>query len=194
MLLATHARRARQHRAGRRTLYSLRRKLMGGWVTTQSGPASPDGVYHIHGNHNLDITRYLDSSSRRFYVNSATSQLEAGTSSKIIEASDPPDLLEAILDLYNVRKVAEEDECAIPEKDALPKAERVSGPCTETDPRPTRFIPCRTETLPLTRIALKTPSWSLCATPMAARGAWSISMMSSNGENMTIQASYPTAS
>ena len=57
------------------------------------------------------------------------------------DASEPPDLVEALLDLYDARKVAEEDGDVIPEEHALQKAERVLRAVYRAAPRPYSVYP-----------------------------------------------------
>ena len=66
---------------------------------------------------------------------------DRGTSSRKIEASDPLDLLDALLDLYNVRRTAEEDGGVIPEEDVLHRAERVLRTMYIAFPRPYAVYP-----------------------------------------------------
>ena len=58
-----------------------------------------------------------------------------------MDASDPPDLVEALLDLYGVRRVAEENGGVLPEADALPGAERILRAMYRTAPRPYAVYP-----------------------------------------------------
>ena len=67
--------------------------------------------------------------------------LDSGTSSRKVDVSEPPDLVEALLDLYNSRKVAEEDGDVIPEEHALQKAERVLRAVYRAAPRPYSVYP-----------------------------------------------------
>ena len=68
-------------------------------------------------------------------------RVRTGTSSRKMETSDPPDLEEALRDLYSVRRVAEEDGSVIPEEDALLGAERVLRAMYRTAPRPYAVYP-----------------------------------------------------
>ena len=57
------------------------------------------------------------------------------------DASEPPNLVEALLDLYNARKAAEEDGDVIPEEHALQKAELVLRAMYKADARPYSVYP-----------------------------------------------------
>ena len=57
------------------------------------------------------------------------------------DASEPPDLVEALLDLYSAPKVAEEEGDVVPEEQALQKAERVLRAVYRADPRPYSVYP-----------------------------------------------------
>ena len=57
------------------------------------------------------------------------------------DASEPPDLVEALLDLYDARKVAEEEGDVIPGEHALQNAERVLRAVYRAAPRPYSIYP-----------------------------------------------------
>lgn len=58
-----------------------------------------------------------------------------------IDASDPPDLTEALLDLYDAPRVAEEDGDIAPDRDTLLRAEDILRAMYRTDPRPYSVYP-----------------------------------------------------
>ena len=60
---------------------------------------------------------------------------------KNTDPSEPPDLVEALLDLYDAPKVSEEDGDVIPEEQALQKAESVLRAVYRAAPRPYSVYP-----------------------------------------------------
>lgn len=58
-----------------------------------------------------------------------------------IGANDPPDLTEALLDLYDAPGIAEEDGDIVPDSDTLLRAERILRAMYRTDPRPYSVYP-----------------------------------------------------
>ena len=58
-----------------------------------------------------------------------------------IDASDPPELIEALLDLYDAPRIAEEDGDIVPDRDTLIRAERILRAMYRTDPRPYSVYP-----------------------------------------------------
>ena len=57
------------------------------------------------------------------------------------DASDPPDLVDALLDLYGAPKEAEEEGDVVPEKHAIENAERVLRAVYRAAPRPYSVYP-----------------------------------------------------
>ena len=57
------------------------------------------------------------------------------------DASEPRDLMEALLDLYSAPKVAEEEGDVVPEEHALNNAERVLRAVYRAAPRPYSVYP-----------------------------------------------------
>ena len=66
---------------------------------------------------------------------------EVGTSSSKMDTSDPTELVEALLDLYSVRRIAEEEGGTVPEEDAMPRAERVLRAMYQAAQRPYSIYP-----------------------------------------------------
>ena len=58
-----------------------------------------------------------------------------------IDASDPPDLAEALLDLYDAPRIAEEDGDVVPDRGTLLRAEDILRAIYRTDPRPYSVYP-----------------------------------------------------
>ena len=58
-----------------------------------------------------------------------------------IDANAPPDLLEALLDLYDAPRTAEEDGDIVPDRDTLLRAEDILRAMYRTDPRPYSVYP-----------------------------------------------------
>ena len=85
-----------------------------------------DEQFHLH---------LVETSQNRFV------SLDSGTSSRKVDVSEPPDLVEALLDLYNSRKIAKEEGDVIPEEHALQKAERVLRAVYRATPRPYSVYP-----------------------------------------------------
>ena len=79
--------------------------------------------------------KVADTSQNRFV------SFDRGTSSRKVDASEPSDLVEALLDLYSSPKVAEEDGDVVPEEHALQKAERVLRAVYRAAPRPYSVYP-----------------------------------------------------
>ena len=88
------------------------------------------------------VTRLLglqpEGQSHNWSTTQSRVESSTGTSTK---SSDPPDLVEALLDLHSVQKVAEENGDLIPEPDALPKVERVLRALYKNAPRPYAVYP-----------------------------------------------------
>ena len=57
------------------------------------------------------------------------------------DASDPPDLLEALLDLHDVPRISKEDGDIAPDRDNLVRAEDILRAMYSTDPRPYSVYP-----------------------------------------------------
>ncbi len=58
-----------------------------------------------------------------------------------IDANDPPELLDALLDLYDAPRTAEEDGDLAPDHDTLLRAEDILRAMYRTDPRPYSVYP-----------------------------------------------------
>ena len=110
------------------------------------------------------------------------------------DASEPPDLVEALLDLYSAPKVAEEEGDVVPEEQALQKAERVLRAVYRADPRPYSVYPMSDGDIAIDAHTPHGTKVIVMCDPMGVLDVWSILMVSLASGAMTIPISYPIAS
>ena len=110
------------------------------------------------------------------------------------DASEPPDLVEALLDLYDARKVAEEEGDVIPGEHALQNAERVLRAVYRAAPRPYSIYPMPDGDIAIDAHSPQGTKVIVMCDPDGVLDVWSILMVSLASGTMTIRVSYPIVS